>query len=613
GSNGGRLYKTGDLGRFLDGGIIEYCGRADFQVKVRGFRIELTEIENVLRNHPSVKEVLVDTFESGLGNKSLVAYLVPVEGTDRKIISALKDFMRSQLPEYMVPSVFHFMEKFPLTSNGKIDRRKLPKVSEILPEVSSSSENLSEAQSDTEKKLADVWKEVLKLEKVGLDDNFFELGGDSIMSIQVIAKSNQAGIKITPKQMFMYPTIRGLALASETNAVKAEQSFFSGPVALSPIQHWFFEKQFTDENLWNQSNLFKLKERLDPVKLKKALSEIIKHHDMLRAFYKKDSNEIKQIIRKDIPEDVFYYIKADHSFDNYDELLNQIDEIQSGFSISESSLIKVAYIETLDEKSSYLFISVHHLVIDGVSWRILLDDLWNAYGQISQNKKITLPLKTTSYKEWVEKLNDYANSEKVGEMLNYWKDNLPGDIGKLPLDYDKRAENLEDSSDVLMTSLSKEDTDSLQHRIQNTQIGLLSINELLIAALYKTITQWTNSSSLYIDLENHGRDTQFSDQIDVSRTIGWFTSIYPLFIKAESVDGSISEVGNIISMIKEKINGIPDKGISYSLLKYLNKNNTLSENIRRYPTPEMSYNYLGQFNQEISQSGYEILSSAVKK
>ncbi|MGE5411012.1 MAG: condensation domain-containing protein, partial [Clostridiales bacterium] len=259
------------------------------------------------------------------------------------------------------------------------------------------------------------------------------------------------------------------------------------------------------------------------------------------------------------------------------------------------------------------FISAHHLVIDGVSWRILLDDLWNAYGQISQNKKVALPLKTNSYKEWVEKLNDYANSEKVEAMLNYWKDNLPSDFRKLPLDYDKNNENLEESSEVVMTSLSKEDTTLLQHKIQNTHIGLLSINEILIAALFKTITQWTNSSSLYIDMESHGRDIQFSDQIDVSRTIGWFTSIYPLYIKTESVDGNCSEAGNIISMIKEKLNGIPEKGISYSLLKYLNKNDSLSENIRRYPSPEMSYNYLGQFNQRVSPSGYEILSSAVKK
>jgi len=275
---GARMYRTGDLCRWLPDGNIDFLGRIDHQVKVRGFRIELGEIEAVLAQHPAVKEAVVLAREDEPGHKRLVGYVV-ADG-EPPSVSALREHLGRNLPDYMVPSAFVFLDALPLTPNGKVDRRALPAPSGERPELES---EFVAARDEVERQLAEIWAEVLGLEKVGVHDNFFELGGDSILSIQVIARANQAGLRLSPRQLFQHPTVAGLAsVAGRGPAVQAEQGLVEGPVPLTPIQHWFFEQEIPNRHHWNQSLLLEVKGQLNGEALKQAVGALLRHHDALR-------------------------------------------------------------------------------------------------------------------------------------------------------------------------------------------------------------------------------------------------------------------------------------------------------------------------------------------
>lgn len=278
--SGARLYQTGDVVRYLPDGEVEFVGRRDHQVKIRGFRVELEEIEVVLGRHPLVRQAVVLAREGESGHQRLVAYAVPREAQTLRV-SELQSYLEDELPEYMVPSVFVLLDTLPLTPNGKVDRQALP----APDHAQHSLENSYVApRTPTEKLLADIWAQVLGCEKVGLHDNFFaDLGGDSIISIQIIARANQAGLRLAPKQMFEYQTVAALAaVAGHAVAVEAEQGLVTGPLPLTPIQHWFFEQDVTDPHHWNQAVLFDVRQGLDPVLLDQVVHHLLVHHSTLR-------------------------------------------------------------------------------------------------------------------------------------------------------------------------------------------------------------------------------------------------------------------------------------------------------------------------------------------
>ena len=279
GRPGSRLYKTGDLARFLPGRDIEYLGRIDHQVKIRGFRIELGEIESVMCKHPAVREVTVIARGDTADDKRLVAYLVASAPTPA--VSELRDHLRKKVPDYMVPSAIVFLDKLPLTSSGKIDLKALPEPEQERPELGT---QFVMPRTAVEAKLAEIWSQVLRLERVGIHDNFFELGGDSILSIQVIALSRQSGITLSPKLLFQNQTIAELAAVATvaSELPKAEQMLVQGSAPLTPIQHWFFEQELADPHYYNQSFLFTVKEPLDMGALQRAVAHLERHHDALR-------------------------------------------------------------------------------------------------------------------------------------------------------------------------------------------------------------------------------------------------------------------------------------------------------------------------------------------
>ena len=586
-----RLYKTGDICRYRPDGVIEYFGRADSQVKIRGFRVELGEIEAVLGQYPAVKDVVVIVREDIPGNRRLVAYIVP---TDSAVpdIDDMRTWLKKRLPEYMVPSAIVPLPGLPLTPNGKVDRRALP-----APDAEHAQGRPEYVAPRTwaETVLADIWAQVLGVERVGVNDNFFELGGDSILSIQVISRANQAGLHITAKQLFQAPTVAGLAALAETGtAIAAEQGLVTGPVILTPIQHWFFEQEMPYPQHWNQSLLLESTTRLDADTLEETVRCLLQHHDALRLrFAPGEVSWEQQIVGmpKIMP---FQYLDMS-SLDDHDlsaTIEHVAADIQAGLNLEQGPLLRVALIEAGEHRPQRLLIVVHHLVVDGVSWRILLEDMQTAYQQLSRGQDVHLPPKTTSYQVWAQRLAEYAQTDTVRGQLDFWLGQPAGVPKSLPLD--RSGSNSEGSAEIVSVTLTEEETFSLLHDVPALYHS--EINDVLLTALAQALSRWTGSASVLVDLEGHGR-VDLSPDVDVSRTVGWFTSLYP--VRLDTVGDDPIQT---LRAVQEHLRRIPEQGIGYGLLRYLCSDPTIGEQLAALPEPQVSFNYLGQFDQMLAES-----------
>jgi amino acid adenylation domain-containing protein/non-ribosomal peptide synthase protein (TIGR01720 family) len=580
---GCRLYKSGDLARYLPDGNIEFLGRIDNQVKIRGFRIELREIESVLGQYPLIKEGVVVVHESSRGDKRLVAYLV-IQPDKAFEIEDVRNYLKGYLPDYMMPSNFITLDALPLTpSSGKVDRRKLS----LLPVTGVSEKAFVAPNTPNEKRLAEIWIELLDLEKVGIHDNFFEVGGDSIVSIQVISRAKQQGLSLTPKQIFQYQTIAELAqVAGAVGVVTtlAEQGLITGNVELTPIQDWFFEQGFVEENHFNQSAFLNVSPNLSAEGLEKIVSSLVEHHDILRARF---SSHGAQWITEDCSYQIDVKDLSAFSSEEQDNLIEATTEaLQKSLNIEKGPLFRVALFQLGPDSSNRLFIVIHHLAVDGVSWRILLEDVTTAFYQLENGDSINLPAKTTSYQQWAKRLKDSANSEMITGERDYWLNESRKPVQPLPKDV-LTERDLDTQTNQVVISLSQEETARLLkevHGAYGTQI-----NDLLLAALVQSITWWTHEETLLIDLEGHGREALFDD-VDLSRTVGWFTAIFPVCLDIRGVETP----GEILKRVKEQLRAIPNHGSSFGLLRYLNSE--LSEQLQSFPQPQVSFNYLGQFD-----------------
>ena len=418
---GKRMYKTGDLAQILPNGQMEFLSRVDFQVKIRGFRIELGEIESQILTHPTIQDAAVSDRTDSLGNKTLCAYMVLKSSNNEVSNSALSQvdlraYLGTRLPDYMIPSYFVTMEKLPLTQNGKLDRKALPDPTE---HIGASTQYIAPA-SEAETKMTAIWGEVLGVKQVGVMDNFFELGGDSIKAIQILARSTQQGINITVKDIFKYKTIADI-LSNVDYTREKELTFqgeVEGKVLLTPIEQWFFEQNFTYPSYWNQTSIFRLRDDVDYELLEKVFIKVLEHHDALRMQFIVEGGQVQQQNRR-MDQVTFKLERIDLSQYSPDEQEAKIrdisDEIQKQLDLERDLLLKGIILD-LGLKGKRLLVPVHHLVIDGVSWRILLEDLETLYQSKMQTE---LPAKSTSFKAWSYELQKYARSEFVD--LEYWE------------------------------------------------------------------------------------------------------------------------------------------------------------------------------------------------
>ncbi|MEG4417921.1 amino acid adenylation domain-containing protein [Microcoleus sp. LAD1_D5] len=598
---GSRLYKTGDLTRYRPDGNIEYVGRIDNQVKIRGFRIELAEIEAALSQHPAVRESAVLVWSEANARKRLVAYVVPETREQNSSLpsSELRQFLQERLPDYMVPSAFVLRSKLPLTPNGKLDRKALPAPDRDRPELE---EAFAAPRTASEKILAEIWAQVLGLEQVGIDDNFFELGGDSILSIQVISKANQAGLRLTPKQLFQHQTIAQLATVADTaQTQQSEQGLIIGEVPLTPIQHWFFEQNLSDPHHWNQAVLLELRQPLEPALIESVLQELLKHHDALRLRFVRGESGWQQDLAN--PDEVAPFTCIDLSSLPPEEreatFQTAATQLQASLNLSEGPLLRAALFDLGKHQPNRLLLAIHHLAVDGVSWRILIEDFQTAYGQISRGETVALPPKTTSFKQWAERLHEWARSPELQREFDYWFALSHQPTSRLPVDFPNAA-NLVASEKTVSVALSVEETKLLLQEVPAAY--RTQINDVLLTALGQAFERWTGNNSLLLELEGHGREDIFNG-VDLSRTIGWFTAVFPVLLNLEKP----ADLGAEIKSVKEQLRAVPNRGIGCGVLGYLNPE--IAKKLHKLPQAEVSFNYLGQFDQVLPKSSLLMLSS----
>ncbi|QDG60168.1 non-ribosomal peptide synthetase [Pseudomonas sp. NIBRBAC000502773] len=568
--DGARLYRTGDRVRQRDDGVIEYLGRLDHQVKLRGLRIELGEIETRLMQHPAVREAVVLVH----GGKQLVAYLV-LEG---EAPADLKAWLLGSLPEYMVPTHMVPLAKLPVTANGKLDRKALP-----LPDATPQQAYIA-PQDDLQKALAAIWSDVLGVEQVGLDDNFFELGGDSIISIQVVSRARQAGIRLSPRDLFQYQSVRSLALvASFEHSTVIDQGPASGEVILTPVQQSFFAQAIPARHHWNQSLLLTPRERLEPARLEAALIQVLNHHDALRLRFVQQADTWQQAYAAPVTAPGLWQTHAGSD----DELAALCDEAQRSLDLAQGPLLRAALVSMADG-SQRLLLVIHHLAVDGVSWRIVLEDLQQAYRQAA------LPAKTSAYQLWAEQLQAHALT--LDHQLAYWQAqsadaDLPCDNPQGGLQ-NRVGSKLEIRLDAEHTRQLLQDAPAA-YRTQ--------VNDLLLTALARVVSRWSGQNAALIQLEGHGREDLF-DSVDLTRTVGWFTSLFPVRLQAGG------ELSAAIKAVKEQLRAVPAKGIGYGLLRYLGLP-AAREALADLAAPRITFNYLGQFDRQFNESALFVPST----
>ncbi|HEX5736598.1 MAG TPA: amino acid adenylation domain-containing protein, partial [Blastocatellia bacterium] len=587
-----RLYRTGDLARYLPDGNIEYQRRVDQQVKLRGFRIELGEIEAVLESHPAVEQAIVMVRESLPGENRLVGYLVSKDEAEIAA-SEIRTYLKEKLPEYMVPSAFVRMDRMPVTANGKIDRRALPEPDSMRPELSQAFVPPVEKK---EKLLADIWMEFLGLKQVGIHDNFFELGGDSILSIQVVARANQAGLRLTPRYIFQHQTIAELAAAAATEAIEAEQERVSGEVMLTPIQRWFFEQDLAEPYYFNQAVLLEARQSLDQAALSEALEQLIDHHDALRLRFERQAEGWKQTNAEAENHQALTQFDLSHLTEEEQRLAinTAASDLQSSLNLAEGPLVRAALFDLGSGKPARLLMVIHHLAVDAVSWRILLEDLQTAYHQITGGDAVALPPKTTSFKQWALLLNEYAQSDELKQELGYWLNLLDRQLPALPVDYPNGL-NTVASTEVVAVELSRQQTQALLQEVPEAYHT--QINEVLLAGLALAYGKWSGERELLIDMEGHGRE-EIGEEVDLTRTVGWFTTIYPVVVEVREGEAETET----LKRVKEEVRKIPKRGIGYGVLRYLTADEQIKRQMRSLRQAEISFNYLGQLDQSMAGS-----------
>ena len=563
----GYIYKTGDYGKLHEAGYIEFLGRKDCQVKIRGYRIELGEIEKQVLEFRNIKNAVIVDNVDDKGNKYIAAYVI----SDNELkIDSLKEFLSKTLPNYMIPKGIMEIDEIPLTSNGKVNKKLLP---EIDFENQENSTYIA-PRNNVEEDMVNIWNEVFGKDDIGVYDNFFSIGGDSIKAIQISAKAKQKGINISLTDIYEYINIATLIENANISKeiLKVSQEEVTGHVKTTPIQQWFFDLNNKYPDYWNFTKIFKVNRDLDLNLLEETFKRIIQHHDILRASFKLEGNNMVQYI-KPFSEVSFKVESADLSMyksDKRAELLKEYGEkIQNTLSLRDGVLIK-AIVFNMGDDGQYLMIPVHHLVMDGISWRILTEDIESLY--MSKNKK-ELPLKTTSYKEWSEKLSDYAANNEID--VKYWEDiNIK--------DKSNNVENIFKDFKIHNMTLNEKETSILLKRTNSSQNN--AIKDIMISSMLMAITESMNKDCALITIEDHGREDLIKD-VDISRTVGWFTCEYPIYLKKQS------SIHNTIEHVKDILENIPGKGLNFGISKFL-KNNKKLYNI----TPEFGFNYLGQFD-----------------
>ncbi|MCB9251757.1 MAG: non-ribosomal peptide synthase/polyketide synthase, partial [Flavobacteriales bacterium] len=580
--SGSRIYKTGDKVKWDEEGNLIYNGRIDNQVKIRGYRVELGEIEWTIRKSEMVKDVKVLLRDDQNNIKHLVAYYIDTKDT---AIEDLKFYLSKYLPDYLIPAFWIGIEDFPLTVNGKIDLKALPSIHyestghfEALPE------------NEIEIKLAEIWKSLLKKNTLSVKDNFFELGGDSILIIQIVSRAKQVGIDLEVADIFKHQSIRSLAdyLQNTKNEraikIQAEQGLLKGSFGLMPVQRWYLEK---NNPKLNQGFLFKVRKTIQIDAWKKIHEILIKHHDALRLKFIHKKDQWQQEYIQEVPDLFVEKINKNNTLEKI------LAKHESKINFLNGDVFRFVIIQTADnERYNRLFLLAHHLCIDAVSWRIIIQDIEHLIKISDELNVPELGPKTHSYRQWQQVLSNYAGKEDFKKEIEYW-----AQIEKnyLPLSFKGFNEQVtldtQNAISEVKVKVSSQITEQLLSNVPSVYKS--KIMDVLVSSLAFVLSENSEEHKVNIGFEAHGRE-RINEEIDLSRTVGWFTTHYPLSLDLNGLDNQ-----DLIKYVKEEIRNVPNQGIGYGISAFLLKDSSI-ENKEPW---DVVLNYLGQVDKTTVQKG----------
>lgn len=573
-----RMYKTGDLGKWTSDGEIQFIGRKDDQVKINGYRIELGEIKTRLEAVSGIEKSIVLARTIKDEKQSLIGYFVSDEELNA---GDIRNELSRSLPRYLLPQYLIQIDEIPLTPNGKVDKDVLPDPDGMR--INSGVEYLA-PRNTKQKALTSIFERVLGRPTIGINDNFFVLGGDSIKSIQIVSQLKQKGYKLNIEDIMNYPVVKDLA-DKITNVVRlSDQGLMLGEIPLSPIQNDFLHDDSEDKHHYNQAVLLASDEPIIESGLRECLNKLVEYHDSLRMVYHRQNDSW---IQKSLNHNENYELQI-HEKDEQESFLENCEKFQASMNLENGPLFKVLLQKSDSDK---LLIVAHHLVIDGVSWRILFEDLSTLYEQFLEGKELSLPLKTDNFGYWQNQNQKWLSEKRAKSESEYWTSVLSDNITPVSEDF-LEGTNLVKESNGWSFNLSKEATKSLLTECYAPY--RTEINDLLLTALSRSFGEVFNVDKLVVKLEGHGRES-LGDDLDIGRTIGWFTSEYPIVLNT----GRNKEITNQLVAVKEYLHRIPNNGIGYGLMK--------QQSMVVDAKPSVAFNYLGDFGSSLkSDSGKEV-------
>ena len=590
----GRLYRTGDKGRWREDGALEYVGRGDEQVKVRGQRVEVEEVRRKLLEYAGVEEAVV-VARTGAGGVELVGYVVGGQGVKA---DEVRRWLGQALPAAMVPARMRVVEKLPLTGNGKVDKKALLQADEQPEAVVEQ----REAGTKEEEVLARVWREVLGRPQVGWRENYFELGGDSIKAIRMAARLKQEGWKLEVRQVFMHPTLEEMARQVKPQGKQeGDRPEAKGEVELTAVQKWFASKVKGEErHHFNNAVMMKVEGPVEAGALRKALVKVAEQHEALRLRWRQEAGEVRQEYAgaeaaRQLGEGL---VEGRVEGEGWrEELEREAEKLQRSLDLEKGPVARMGLYAT--PQGARVVWVVHHVAVDAVSWSVLVEDLASAYTQALRGEAPVLPARTASFQSWSLALRRHAASAEVAAEAPYWAtvDAEVRRLEPLPMRRGQAPERTREAAHEV--ALSEEET-ALLRRVA-VRLGALGMNGLLVTGLARAFHSWTGMPQLALAVEGHGRDA-FAGDLDVSRTVGWFTSLYPVVIGLQPRVNPQEQLRSVLRTLR----GAARRGLSYGLLRYLSP----PGESRLEAEPPIGFNYLGESQGEESSGVFSEASES---
>ncbi|MBT3254580.1 MAG: amino acid adenylation domain-containing protein [Candidatus Marinimicrobia bacterium] len=589
--DGDILYRTGDLVRWTVAGQLEYLGRNDQQVKIRGHRVDPLEIQKALIDLNHIENAAVVDKLDQENRVILVAYIVSDGIVDHKHIHAQ---LSLKLPTHMIPHHMVQIASIPLTANGKVDHKS-------LPEPDSNSRQIQDMvmapRNPLEQAIISVWEAVLNRSPIGVTDNYFRVGGDSIHSIQIVSRMAEQGYQISIRDIFEAPTPDRLAqrIKKVKKIQKIDQTPMSGVVGLAPIQKRFFRQHSFYRGHYTQAILVGITESVNVEILKETLSLLHKQHDMLRARYSMPGGHVEQVVTDD-----YFFVHLDslsaHDSHNQIDLETSVENLAATMDLASGPLLKAAVL--MHDGEDALLMVGHHLILDAVSWSILMRDMNTLYEQLESGTQAQLPLRTHSYREFVDSGQKWLETNDLTGRATYWQNIVDGSGPVIGNDLQRIGAGSYDEICLQNFEFGKEFTDKIAALASSREV---SVQDVLVAALEVHLEACSSASSWSIDLEHFGRSS-LSEPFDYSRTVGWFTSIYPYRLERRSS-----------STPQARLRAISRSSKDHALISHefllLQENKNLSA---EFQSSDLLFNYLGNVTAKSKEGRFYLKELLVK-